>query len=90
MATRVKEKVLTRAGVSPTANGLQEGTAEAAPPMPTPAAIRRDWFERTWHSLLAAHLLNDPDEIVAFSHASRSVTVRLVSGHEYCIDKGNL
>lgn len=90
MAARVKEKVLTRAEVSPTANGLQEGTAEAAPPMPTPATIQRGWFARTWQYLLTAHLLNDPDEILAFSHAPRSVTVRLASGQEYCIDKGSL
>lgn len=88
---KVSESVINTAPAEfPAANGLQEGTAEVAPPMPMTPELPRGWFQRAWHYLFVAHLLNDQDEIIAFSHTPGSVTVRLSSGHEYCIDKARL
>lgn len=65
----------------------EEGAVQTAPLQPSPS---RGWFALTWHYLFITHHLNDPDEIVTFSHAPQSVTVRLANGREYCIDKGRL
>ena len=63
--------------------------ASAAPLQPSPVAhvYASCWFQRTWHRLFTAHLLNSPDEIVAFSHSSSNVRVRLSNGAEYCMMK---
>lgn len=86
MARVRKETIFGDAEAMPLANGSQEGLVQAAPPAPMPLPLN-GWFVRTWQYLYEAHLLNDPNEIVAFSQTTRSVTVRLANGQEYCIDK---
>lgn len=71
----------------PPASSEQEGSGLPAPPRP---AASGSWFERTWRYLFVAHLLNDPNEIVAYSQSPSNVTARLSNGSEYCIAKGNL
>lgn len=82
VVSRVEDDVLP-----PSTSSEQEGTGPPAPPRP---AASGSWFDRTWHYLLVAHLLNDPNEIVAYSQSPSNVTARLSNGSEYCIAKGNL
>lgn len=62
------------------------GIGQPVPPRPAP----RSWFARTWQYLFVRHLLDNPDQIVTFSHSGHSITVRLANGSEYCLMKANL
>ena len=61
--------------------------ASAPPLQPSPID---GWFAQTWQYLLVTHLIDHSNEIVAFTHSPRSVTVRLSNGQEYCLDKERL
>lgn len=73
--------------VSTGVTDTREGAVQTAPLQPSLAS---GWFDRTWHYLSVAHLLNSPDEIVAYIQSPSSVSVRLSSGAAYCLSKGKL
>lgn len=63
------------------------GAVQTAPLQPSSPGR---WFDRTWQHLFVAHLVNGPDEIVAYTQSPSSVSVRLSNGAEYCLSKGKL
>lgn len=73
--------------VSTGVTDMREGAVQTAPLQPSSSG---GWFDRTWHYLFVAHLLNHPDEIVAYTQSPSSVSVRLSNGAEYCLSKGKL
>ena len=82
MAKQGKAFDPSRARQEPVVPVQREG-AEPSAPLPPVPAVPLSWFARTCARLGLAN----PDDIVAFSHSPSNVSVRLISGAEYCLMK---